>query len=203
MTKALLVAIFLLVVAVGAFVVGLLCALWNREQIKRDLADRALTPIKIRWQPFAWWVPGNNSQGFVVTYADAFGSQTTTRCSVLNRDVRWVPDNARYLDPDQGWVSRGMYLLVASVLLYFALRWLVSGDLAWHSRYHRIFHVRGVELMLLCASMSSAASSLLVQGFYFGRRARTERACTILSRTLVFLAFAFFVGSMVAAVFTR
>ncbi len=69
-------------------------AIWTlagREWVKSSLQTRGITPLKVRWRPFAWgsgWGPS-----FRVVYQDSAGITHQARCDVLWWDhVRWRDD---------------------------------------------------------------------------------------------------------------
>ena len=109
----------------AAFIVGIvallffLSATFQREQVKRELADRGCAPLHIWWRPAAYWLPWTTffgATGFRVVYADAAGFVHKAYCivylSFLNdwrwgaRRVQWLTDkvSARPLAPEV-WVD--------------------------------------------------------------------------------------------------
>jgi len=97
-----------------AFIIGfvallsfLFFAMFQREQVKRDLDDRSCRPLHIWWIPAAYWVPWASFWGataFRVVYADPAGLIHSGYCFVYrsffkdsrwgNRRVRWLTDTA-------------------------------------------------------------------------------------------------------------
>jgi hypothetical protein len=99
-----------------AFIVGFivsfsfLVAMFQREQVKRDLYDRGCQTLHIWWLPAAYWVPWASFwgvTGFRVMYADPAGLIHSGYCFVYrsflknsrwgNRRVRWLTDTAERL----------------------------------------------------------------------------------------------------------
>jgi Na+/proline symporter len=96
-----------------AFIVGLvallsfLFAMFQREQVKRDLDDRSCQALHIWWLPAAYWIPWGTffcATGFRVVYLDPGGVIHSSYCFVYrsflkdsswgNRRVRWLTDAA-------------------------------------------------------------------------------------------------------------
>lgn len=99
----------LVAIAVG-FIAGIialqvfLCAMFYREQVKKDLASRVCQPIRIRWRPFlSQRVPYHyDSARFKVTYSDPSGFVHEASCIVYrpllenpicgSLSVEWLTD---------------------------------------------------------------------------------------------------------------
>lgn len=77
-----------------AFVVLIVVLLWSlsiilcREWVKRDLRQKGMTPLNLRWRPFA---SSKMVCAFRVRFLDPQGLEHTRNCRVfwLNPQVRW------------------------------------------------------------------------------------------------------------------
>lgn len=92
----------------GVFMlVSFLLAMYQREEVKRELEDRGCQPLHIWWRPVAYWLFrywfGHwGATGFRVIYSDASGFIQKGYCLVYrsflkdwqwgNRRVRWLTD---------------------------------------------------------------------------------------------------------------
>lgn len=96
-------------IKIAAFLVGivaLLCslsALFQREQVKRELVDRGCAPLHIWWRPAAYWLPWTTffgATGFRAVYSDAAGVVHKACCIVylsFLKDSRWGQRRVRWL----------------------------------------------------------------------------------------------------------
>ncbi len=82
-----------------------LFAMFQREQVKRDLDERGCQPLHIWWRPMAYWLPWQSywgATGFRVVYLDPNGLIHKGYCFVYrsflkdwqrgNRRVQWLAD---------------------------------------------------------------------------------------------------------------
>ncbi len=82
-----------------------LLAMFQREQVKRELYASGCQPLHIWWRPAAYWLPWSayiSATGFRVAYLDSNGSTHKGYCFVYrsfskdwqwgNRDVEWLTD---------------------------------------------------------------------------------------------------------------
>ena len=116
-----------LLIKTGGFIVGLitvlsfLVAMFQREQVKRELSNRGCAPLQIWWRPaaywmcrywFTWWYP----TGFRVIYSDPSGLVHKGYCFVYrsfshdwqwgNHRVQWLADIITDLSPKiEVWVD--------------------------------------------------------------------------------------------------
>ncbi len=85
--------------------VSFLLAMFQREQVKRDLGEMGCQPLHIWWRPAAYWLPWQSywsATGFRVVYLDLNGSTHKGYCFVYrsflkdwqwgNRRVQWLAD---------------------------------------------------------------------------------------------------------------
>jgi hypothetical protein len=100
-----------LLIKIAVFIAGMiaslffLLAMFQREQVKRDLEDRGFKPLHIWWRPAAYWMcrffwnywwP----TGFRVVYSDDEGFVHKAHCFVFRsflRDWRWGNRRVRWL----------------------------------------------------------------------------------------------------------
>lgn len=70
-------------------------AMFEREQVKKDLDARGLTPAHIVWRPWAYWNTFIYGTAFYVVYAGLDGVLQDAYCytSRLGRRVNWLEDN--------------------------------------------------------------------------------------------------------------
>lgn len=82
-----------------------LFAMFQREQVKRELRERGRQPLHTRWRPAAYWLPWQSywgATGFRVVYLDPNGFTHKGYCFVYrsflqdwqrgNRRVQWLAD---------------------------------------------------------------------------------------------------------------
>ncbi|MEY2427165.1 MAG: hypothetical protein QOJ40_50 [Verrucomicrobiota bacterium] len=103
-------------VPLGAIIgiVGLLCflfAMFRREAVRRELHEHLCQPLRIWWQPWAYWAPGHRFSGttpFRVVYRDRAGLVHRAYCYVDRslfgsvfgpRQVHWLTDEIVYKNP--------------------------------------------------------------------------------------------------------
>jgi len=101
-------------IKIVGFIVGFvalllfLLAMFQREQVKRELGANSCQPLHIWWIPAAYWIPwgvGRYATGFRVVYADSAGLIHSGYCLVYrsfwtdwrwgNRRVLWLTDTVR------------------------------------------------------------------------------------------------------------
>jgi hypothetical protein len=85
--------------------ISFLLAMYQREQVKRELNAQDCQPLHVWWRPAAYWLPWPaymSATGFRVVYLDSNGSTHKGYCLVYrsfsrdwqwgNRDVEWLTD---------------------------------------------------------------------------------------------------------------
>lgn len=86
------------------FVLWFLGAMFHREAVKRNLWERGCEPLRIWWQPFAYWATGWWRTPFRVIYRDIEGRLHKAYCCVYKdlmdspfgpRRVEWIRDELR------------------------------------------------------------------------------------------------------------
>jgi hypothetical protein len=180
-------AYFLIAAAFGiVLVLVLLTVVWMREQVKKDLWQRGLTPVRVRWVPYAYWA-SVYSTAFSVCYTDQNGRVSRARCctSTLGPTrVRWVPEDVRYLMTNVGSFGQLILTSIALFLLQFAVRAMLRAELILPAsyRYRQPVHVHGWPLTLLCLAALCGAGSLLAQVIFQHDRRNRERTYTLLAR---------------------
>jgi hypothetical protein len=198
-------AYFLVLTVVGIIVVlMLLWLLLMREQVKKSLRVRGLTPRRVRWRPFAYWA-GVYSTAFRVIYADPLGLGHQARCQVsrLDLSVRWIDDEIGYLDHNLPMIGRVVYLMLSVILAWFGLRCLLAGKLALPPtlRHPAPLVLEGRPLILLAAAAFCGAVNLAMALSYGYAGQGKERSYTIIARGFSVVGWCLFLASLLIYTF--
>src|SRR5215468_4914610 len=159
-------AILLILQLVG--IVAVLFFLWLlylREQVKKDLYKRGLTPLRVRWRPFAYWT-GVYGSGFRVVYNSPLAGAEPGRCWVSNLDlrVRWIDPESGYLPSGLPWIGKWVYGLISAALFWFGAKCFLAQELILPGalKHPGPLRLRGWPLILLGAAALSGAINCLI-----------------------------------------
>jgi hypothetical protein len=192
------------IIAVLAALHVTLAVLLMRDRVRRAMCEEGLTPMRVRWRPFAYWAPaGLRGWAFEGVCADATGMPQCGRfwVSPWRRRVWRIDPDAGYFRKPLSRLARVVYALMSGLCLAFAIRTLVAHQLLL-PRTRLAPHgvpVCGWPKNLLSAAVLCAAGELLLHvAYHYSRQTderryrRAARALTAGGWALFWLSLAFF-----------
>jgi hypothetical protein len=180
------------VVAFGTALLALsltLAVLLMRERVKQAMYEQGLTPVRVRWRPFAYWSPAvGRGWAFEVIGADAFGTMQSGRFWVSS--LRWrvwrIAADAGYFKEPMSGLMQVVYLLTSTLCFGFGIRTLLARVIILPStrRAPQGVHLYGWSKNLLSAAVLCAAGVLLLHVVYHYSGPSNERKFRRVARTV-------------------